>query len=155
MKKLGLRPRRTVRVVLWVNEENGTRGGLAYRDAHAAELAQHVLMLESDDGLFPPVSFGITANQKAMETVRAIASLLGPINAERVTPGGGGSDIEPSVQAGRMPSMSYDGTGQYFMIHHTQADTVDKIDPADVSRAAAAIAVMAYVVADLPGRLGE
>jgi carboxypeptidase Q len=155
MKKLGLRPRRTVRVVLWVNEENGTRGGLAYRDAHAAELAQHVLMLESDDGLFPPVSFGITANQKAMETVRAIASLLGPINAERVTPGGGGSDIEPSVQAGRMPSMSYDGTGPYFMIHHTQADTVDKIDPADVSRAAAAIAVMAYVVADLPGRLGE
>jgi carboxypeptidase Q len=155
MKKLGLRPRRTVRVVLWVNEENGTRGGLAYRDAHAAELPRHVLMLESDDGLFPPVSFGITANQKAMETVRAIASLLGSINAERVTPGGGGSDIEPSVQAARMPSMSYDGTGQYFMIHHTQADTVDKIDPADVSRAAAAIAVMAYVVADMPTRLGE
>ena len=54
-----------------------------------------------------------------------------------------------------MPSMSYDGTGEYFLLHHTQADTVDKIDTEDVSRAAAAIAVMAYVVADLPGKLGE
>ena len=71
---------------------------------------------------------------------------------DRVTPGGGGADIEPSVQAGRMPSMSYDGAGDYFLIHHTQADTVDKIEPVDVARAAAAIAVMAYVVADLPAR---
>ena len=55
MKKLGLRPRRTVRVVLFTNEENGTRGGRAYRDAHRAELAKHVMMLESDIGLFPPV----------------------------------------------------------------------------------------------------
>jgi carboxypeptidase Q len=51
--------------------------------------------------------------------------------------------------------MSYDGTGDYFMFHHTQADTVDKIAPVDVSRAAAAIAVMTYVIADLPMRLGE
>lgn len=155
MKTLGLRPRRTVRVVLWTNEENGTRGGRAYRDAHAAELSRHVMMMEVDDGLFRPVSFGFTGNQKGQETVRAIASLLAGIGADRVTPGGGGSDIEPSVQAAHMPSMSYDGTGDYFLIHHTQADTVDKIDPADVSRAAAAVAVMAYIVADLPGRLGE
>ncbi len=155
MKVLGLRPRRTVRVVLWVNEENGTRGGRAYRDAHIAELPKHVVMLEADDGLFSPVSFGFAGNQKGMETVRAIASLLKGLSVDRVTSGGGGSDIEPSVQAGRMPSLSYDGTGDYFLIHHTQADTVDKIAPADVSRAAAAIAVMAYVVADLPGRLGE
>lgn len=155
MRTLGLRPRRTVRVVLWVNEENGTRGGTAYRDQHAAELSRHVLMLESDDGLFGPVSFGFTGNARGMATVRAVASLLARISADTVTPGGGGSDIEPSVQAGGMPSMSYDGSGDYFLIHHTQADTVDKIDPKDVSRAAAAIAVMSYVVADLPFKLGE
>ena len=154
MKKLGLRPRRTVRVVLWTNEENGTAGGRAYRDTHLAELANHVMMLEADSGLFSPASFGFTG-VKGMNTVRAIASLLAGIGVDRVLPGGGGSDIDPSVQAGRMPSMSYDGTGDYFMFHHTQADTVDKIDPVDVSRAAAAIAVMTYVIADLPMRLGE
>jgi carboxypeptidase Q len=155
MKKLGLRPRRTVRVVLWTNEENGTAGGRGYRDAHEAELARHIVMLEADDGLFPPVSFGFSGNEKGMATVRAIASLLGRLSADTVTANGGGADIAPSVAAADIPAMSYNGTGQYFVIHHTEADTVDKIDPLDVSRAAAAIAVMAYVVADLPTRLGQ
>jgi carboxypeptidase Q len=155
MKRLDLRPRRTVRVVLFTNEENGSRGGQAYRDAHREELPRHVMMLESDNGLFRPVSFGINGNERARETVAAIASLLKEIGADRVTPGGGGSDIEPSVQAAGIPSLSFDGSGDYFSFHHTQADTVDKIDPDDVSRAAAAIAVMTYVVADLPMRLGD
>jgi carboxypeptidase Q len=155
MKSVGLRPRRTVRVVLFTNEENGTRGGRAYRDAHMLELQKHVMMLEIDSGLFTPVSFGYTGSVRGHDTVRAIASLLAGIAADRVDAGGGGSDIDPSVQAGHIASMSYDGTGEYFRIHHTQADTVDKIDPKDVSRAAAAVAVMAYIVADLPARLGE
>ena len=155
MKALNLRPRRTVRVVLFTNEENGTRGGLGYRDSHAAELARHVMMLEADDGLFPPNSFGLTGSPRARQTVQAIASLLEGIGAHRVAANGGGSDIEPSVTAGRLPSMSYDGSGDYFLLHHTQADTVDKIAAVDVSRAAAAIAAMAYVVADLPQRLGD
>jgi len=154
MQSLGLRPRRTVRVVLWTNEENGGRGGRAYRDAHTAELSKHVMMLEADSGLFRPVSFGVTANTAARDTVRAIASLLTNIEADSVTPGGGGSDIGPSVTAAGIPAVSYEGTGDYFLLHHTPADTVDKIDPVDVSRAAAAIAVMTYVVADLPQRLG-
>jgi carboxypeptidase Q len=141
--------------VLFTNEENGGRGGMAYRDAHRAELSRHVMMLESDNGLFPPVSFGVSGNQRTVETVSAIATLLRDIGVDRVSPGGGGSDIEPSVRAAGIPSLSFDGTGEYFRYHHTQADTVDKIDPKDVSRAAAAIAVMAYVVADLPARLGN
>ena len=155
MKRLGLRPRRTVRVVLWTNEENGTRGGRAYRDVHMAELTNHVAMLEADSGLFRPVAFGFSGSDKAIEAVRAIASLLASIGADRVAPGGGGSDIDASVQAAHIPALSYEGTGDYFVFHHTQADTVDKIDPADVSRAAAAIAVMTYVIADMPARLGE
>jgi carboxypeptidase Q len=156
MKVLGLQPRRTIRVVLWTNEENGTRGGIGYRDQHRAELAKHVMMLESDDGLFSPVSFGFSGNAKGMLTVRAIGEvLLASIGADRVTSGGGGADIQPSVEAGRIPRMSYNGTGAYFQLHHTAADTVDKIDPADVSRAAAAMAIMSYVIADMPERLGE
>jgi carboxypeptidase Q len=156
MKKLNLRPRRTVRVVLFTNEENGGRGGQAYRDQHRAELARHIMMLESDGGVFRPVGFGLTGNETARDTVRAIATLLSGIAADQITPGGGGADIGPSVQEGRIPAMSLEVDGsRYFLIHHTPADTIDKIDPVEMAKCAAAVAVMAYVVADLPQRLGE
>jgi carboxypeptidase Q len=156
MKKLNLRPRRTVRVVLWTNEENGGRGGLAYRDQHRAELAKHVMMMESDSGVFRPTGFGFSGSDAARGTVRAIASLLAGLAADQVSGGGGGADIGPSVQEGHMPSMSLDVDGtKYFLVHHTEADTIDKIDPVEMAKCAAAVAVMAYVVADLPERLGE
>jgi carboxypeptidase Q len=156
MKKLNMRPRRTIRVVLWTNEENGGRGGLAYRDQHRAELAKHVLMLESDSGVFRPIGFGFTGSDPARETVKAIATLLTGIAADQVSPGGGGADIGPSMQEGHIPGMSLDVDGsKYFLIHHTPADTIDKIDPVEMAKCAATVAVMAYVVADLPRRLGE
>ena len=156
MKKLNLRPRRTVRVVLWTNEENGGRGGLAYRDQHRAELAKHVMMLESDGGVFRPLGFGFSGNDSARDTVKGIATLLTGIAADQISMGGGGADIGPSLQEGRIPGMSLevDGT-KYFLIHHTPADTMDKIDPVEMAKCAAAVAVMAYVVADLPQRLGS
>ena len=156
MKKLHLRPRRTVRVVLWTNEENGGRGGVAYRDQHRAELAKHVLMLESDGGVFRPLGFGFSGSDAARQTVKAIASLLAGIGADQIGPSGGGADIAPSVQDAKLPAMSLDVDGsRYFLIHHTPADTIDKIDPVEMAKCAAAVAVMAYVVADLPARLGE
>ena len=155
MKKLGLRPRRTVRVVLWTNEENGGRGGLAYRDAHRSELKRHVLMLESDTGVFQPTGFGFTGSDSARTIVKAVATLLHGIGADQVGPNGGGSDIDPSVREGGIPSLSTEISGDYFLIHHTPADTVDKIDPLDMARCAAAVAVMTYVIADLPQGLGE
>ena len=153
MKKLSLRPRRTVRVVLWTNEENGTRGGQAYRDRHRDQLPNHVLMLESDSGVFRPTGFGFTGSPPAHAKVVAIASLLRGIQADRIAGPGEGSDIGPSVEAAGMPAMSLEVDGDYFLIHHTQADTVDKIDPVDMARGAAAIGVMAYVIAELPERL--
>lgn len=156
MKKLNLRPRRTVRVVLWTNEENGGRGGLAYRDQHRAELGKHVLMLESDGGVFRPLGFGFSGTDLGRETVKAIATLLGGIAADQISVGGGGADIAPSMQAAHMPGMSLEVDGaKYFLVHHTPADTIDKIDPVEMAKCAAAVAVMAYVVADLPQRLGN
>jgi carboxypeptidase Q len=156
MKKLNLRPRRTVRVVLWTNEENGGRGGLAYRDQHRAELASHVLMMESDGGVFRPLGFGFSGNDAAREKVKAIATLLTGIAADQVSLGGGGADIGPSIQEAHIPGMSLEVDGsKYFLIHHTPADTIDKIDPIEMAKCAAAVAVMAYVVADLPQRIGE
>jgi carboxypeptidase Q len=156
MKKLNMRPRRTVRVVLWTNEENGGRGGLAYRDQHRAELARHVLMMESDNGVFRPLGFGFTGSDAARQTVTAIATLLGGLAASDIVAGGDGADISPSVRTGRIPGLSLEvDASQYFLIHHTQADTIDKIDPVEMAKCAAAVTVMAYVVADLPWRLGE
>jgi carboxypeptidase Q len=153
MKKLNLRPRRTVRVVLWTNEENGTRGALAYRDRYKEQLKDHVMMLESDSGVFRPTGFGFSGSEAARAKVTEIASLLRGIQADRISASGEGADIGPSVQAANIPAMSLDVDGNYFLLHHTQADTVDKIDPADMSRAAAAIAVIAYVIAEMPERL--
>ena len=156
MKALGLRPRRTVRVVLFTNEENGLRGGLGYRDQHQAELASHVLMVETDGGVFRPLGFGFSGNDAARATVMDIASLLANVGATKIGASGGGADIGPSVQAGGIPSMSLDVDGAlYFTIHHTPADTIDKIPPEDLARCVASLAVMSYVVAELPQRLGR
>lgn len=153
MRKLNLRPRRTVRVVLWTNEENGLRGGFAYRDRYKDELANHVLMLESDGGVFKPTGFGFSGSDPARARITEIARLLAGIGADRITVSGEGADIAPSVRAGNIPAMSLEVDGNYFLIHHTPADTVDKIDAGDMARAAAAVAVMAYVVAEMPERL--
>jgi carboxypeptidase Q len=156
MKKLNLRPRRTVRVVLWTNEENGGRGGLAYRDRHRAELAGHVAMIESDNGVFRPAGFGFTGSDTARQTVTAIASLLSDLPASSIVAGGDGADITPSVQEAHIPGLSLEvDSSTYFTIHHTQADTVDKIDPVEMAKCAAAMTVMAYVLADIPERLAR
>lgn len=153
MKRLNLRPRRTVRVVLWTNEENGGRGGQGYRDRHQAELANHVMMMESDGGVFRPKGFGFTGSDAARARVRDIATLLAGIQANGIAASGGGEDIGPSVAQGKIPALELDVDGSYFLIHHTPADTIDKIDPMDVARSAAAVAVMTYVVAEMPERL--
>jgi carboxypeptidase Q len=156
MMKAHLRPRRTVRVVLFTNEENGLRGGLDYRSRYANVLDRHVLMFESDLGVAAPSGFGFSGNDIAREQVAAIASLLESIGATHVGPAGGGADIGPSVAAGRIPSMSPEvDSSKYFVVHHTDADTIDRIDPADMAKHVAAVAGMIYVVADMPVRLGE
>ena len=153
MRKLGLRPRRTIRVVGWTNEENGLRGGNAYRDAHLGELANHVLAIESDGGVFRPVGFGFQGSDSALAVARNVARLLQRIGSDSVTRGGGGADIGPIMERG-VPGMglSVDGT-RYFWYHHSEADTMDKLDPREMSLCVATLAVMAYVVADMPERL--
>ena len=154
MKKLNIKPRRTVRVVLFTNEENGLRGGNAYRDAHAEEAANHVFALESDSGVFAPARLGFSGSEAARKLVSEIAALLTPIGMQDVVPGGGGADIGPIATLGKVPTMAYAGDAtKYFTIHHTPADTVDRIDPDEVSKAAASIAAVVYVVADMPQAL--
>jgi carboxypeptidase Q len=153
LHRLGLRPRRTVRAVLWTNEENGLRGGTAYRDAHDAELTNHVLAMESDGGVFKPAGFGFTGSDAAFEMVREIGTLLESIEASSVTRGGGGADIGPIMREG-VPGMGLQVDGsRYFWFHHTNADTIDKLDAREMALCVATMAVMAYVVADMEDRL--
>jgi carboxypeptidase Q len=156
MKKLGIRPRRTVRVVLFTNEENGIRGGNGYRDAYLKEAEQHVLAIESDSGVFAPARLGFTGSEAATKTIAAIGSLLTPLGLQHIGTGGGGADIGPIATAGKVPMLAYQGDStRYFTIHHTPADTVDRIAPEEVSKAAAALAVVTYVVADARERLAR
>ncbi|MGE0360540.1 MAG: M28 family peptidase [Vicinamibacterales bacterium] len=154
MKRLGLQPRRTVRLGLFTNEENGLRGGNAYRDAHKATAADHVFALESDSGVFAPSRLGFSGSSAARAVIDHIGTLLAPLGMAEIGPGGGGADIGPIAQAGNVPMMAYQGDAtRYFTIHHTPADTVDRIAPEEVSQAAAAIAVVTYVVAEMEERL--
>ncbi|HEX3478428.1 MAG TPA: M20/M25/M40 family metallo-hydrolase [Kofleriaceae bacterium] len=157
LRRLGLVPRRTVRVVLFTNEENGLRGGRAYAKDHAAELPNTVLAVESDSGGFAPRVFSVRAQPASQDRVQAriteIAALLRPALTIRVMPGFGGADIGPMGRAG-VPVIGLETDGRtYFDIHHTDADTLDKVDPQALADDVAAAAALAYVVADLPERL--
>ena len=149
LKRLDLRPRRTIRVVAWTNEENGGRGSAGYRDAHRSEIEKHVMALESDNGVFKPHGIGITAGEGGLAMAADIATLLAPIGADSATVGGGGADTGPIGALG-VPTMSpnVDGT-RYFWYHHSSADTMDKLDPREMAECVALMAVVAYVVADM------
>jgi carboxypeptidase Q len=153
LKRLNLTPRRTIRVVGWTNEENGLRGGNGYRDAHKANLDKHVAAIESDGGVFRPLGFGFSGSDAAFGIVSEIGTLLDKVGATAITKGGGGADIGPIMALG-VPGLglNVDGT-KYFWYHHTDSDTVDKLDPKEVAQCAAAMAIMAYVIADLPTKL--
>ena len=157
LKELNLRPRRTVRVVLWTNEENGLRGGNGYRDAHRAELAKHVFAVESDSGTYRPLGFGLaaTAPPQVRADLEELAKLLAGIRASNITAGGGGADIGPIMREGVIGAGLNVDSARYFDIHHTHADTLDKIDPNDLALCVAALAVMAYTVADAPHALND
>jgi Zn-dependent M28 family amino/carboxypeptidase len=164
LKRLGLRPRRTIRVVFFTNEENGLRGAAAYREQHLAELPNHVLAIETDGGLERPIGLGLAMSPErggeptprhlaAAEKLRGVLSLLGGIGANTLKHGGGGADIDPMKKDGVLvASVETVGT-RYFEWHHTDADTIDKIDKDDFNKHVAALAVVLYVVADMPERL--
>ena len=155
MKKLGLQPRRTLRVVFWVNEENGSRGGQAYREWVGDRIGNHVAAIEMDGGAEAPTGFGAGVDEPSMALLRQIAKLLDPIEAGQLVAGGGGEDIRPMTSDG-VPSLSQQNAMvRYFDWHHTEADTLDKVDIEDFRKNLAAMAVMSYVLADMPERLSQ
>ena len=153
IKELGLKPRRTIRIVLWTNEENGGRGNINYKNEHFNELENHILAIESDGGVFAPQGFGFTGSARAKKMVLDISDLLEPIRANAITDWGRAADIAPLNDEG-VPVMSLNvDISKYFWYHHSNADTFDKVDYRDFNNCIAAMAIMAYVVADMEEKL--
>lgn len=161
LRKLNLVPRRTIRVVLWTNEENGLAGGRAYAIDHARELFNHVAAIESDSGGFKPRKYSVGCGDPSKESIAArqiseimdlFASSIGPMTAD--AGGEGGADIS-SMKPADVVLMGHEVHGEtYFDYHHTEADTIDKVDPVELSQNVAVMATVAYIVADMPERLG-
>ncbi|MES1243825.1 MAG: M20/M25/M40 family metallo-hydrolase [Acidobacteriota bacterium] len=154
--ELKQRPRRTVRVVLFANEEFGLSGARGYAEAHAKELPKHILAGESDFGSGRVWQISSRVDPGTLPAFDAIAALLAPIGVERGdNEAGGGADLSPMIPA-RVPvaGLYQDGT-EYFDWHHTSNDTLDKIDPKDLDQNVAAWAAVAYGAAEMQGDFGR
>ncbi len=151
IRQAGLHPRRTIRVVFWTNEENGSRGGNEYRRWAGDQVKKHIAAIEMDGGAETPVGFDLgskTVPEEFRNRAVAIAGLLKSIGADKITAGNGEADIEPLMNLG-VPAFGLRTTmAHYFDYHHSQADTFDKIVPEDFRKCVAAMAVMSYVLAD-------
>ncbi|MBK9384038.1 MAG: M20/M25/M40 family metallo-hydrolase [Planctomycetes bacterium] len=155
LQDLQLVPRRTLRIVLYTNEENGLRGAKAYLEAHRSELGRHVAALETDSGAFRVTGFRMTASEAAHARLRSLAPLLAPLRVTTFGTGGGGADIGPLKEGGVPLFGIITDARRYFDVHHTHADTLDKIDREELAQHVAAIAVLAWALAECPSPLED
>jgi len=155
IQQLRLHPKRTLRVIAWMDEENGGRGHDAYAQAHATELLNHVAAIESDSGAAHPLGFMAKISPAAALKLSPLAEVLRPIGANllKLTDSSPEADIMPLAEKG-VPALGLLQDGRrYFNFHHTAADTLDKIAPQELRENAAAMAVMGYALADMPEAL--
>jgi hypothetical protein len=151
-----LHPRRTIRVVAFANEEQGLLGGRAYMEAHAGDVAKHVIAAESDFGAGRIYAFDSSARDSEKAAVAQIVQALAPLGIE-AQPGQGEpeSDLGPMVSRGMAWAwLGHDGTN-YFDLHHNAEDTLDKIDPKALAQNVAAYAVFTYLAAQADGDFGS
>ncbi|HEY2460376.1 MAG TPA: M20/M25/M40 family metallo-hydrolase [Candidatus Acidoferrum sp.] len=149
-KKLGLRPKRTLRVVAWMDEESGGTGSQGYMVAHKAEIANYAGAVESDLGAGHPIGFRGKFSTAAVGTLREILEVLAKTGVTALeNDSNPGEDISGMAQAGVPAFGPIQDERSYFNYHHTAADTLDKIDPRELSENAAAMAVLAFALADM------
>ncbi len=157
LTSLHLRPKRTLRVIAWMDEENGGGGHDAYAATHASEMANHVAAIESDLGAGHPLGFEAKVTSAAFAQLTPIAAVLEPIGANllRMVDFSPAADIAPLAHAG-VPALGiWQDNRTYFNYHHTAADTLDKVEPQLLRENAAAMAVMGYALAEMPTPLGR
>lgn len=145
LKELGLRPKRTIRAVMFMNEENGLRGGLAYA-ATERPGEKHIAAIESDAGGFAPRGFGVGDSSAHAKLVKW-APIFAPVGADRITLGGGGADIGPLARKGVPPIGLTVDSHRYFDYHHSNNDMIEAVNERELALGAAMMAILAYVIA--------
>jgi carboxypeptidase Q len=151
LQKLHLRPRRTLRVIAWMDEETGGSGSQAYAKNHFSQFPNHVACIESDSGAGHPLGFDVKMPAAAAELLRPVTSVLRSFGATAIQPSAypPGADIALMSEAG-VPALGLLQDGRtYFHYHHTAADTLDKVVPSELRENAAAMAVMGYALASI------
>ncbi|MBM2842002.1 MAG: peptidase [Bacteroidetes bacterium] len=148
IKKLGLRPKRTIRAVMFMNEENGNRGGKAYPDAPERSGEKHVAMIESDRGGFAPRGITVQADSSVLPKVQQWSSLFERPNAGRIQSGYSGVDVFPTVERG-VPGFGLDvESHRYFDYHHSDNDTIDKVNPRELEMGAIVEALLCWLISE-------
>ena len=146
---LNIRPKRTVRCIAWMSEEEGSEGAAQYMIDHKDDAANHIGAIESDLGADHPTGIYYAGKPALGEWLRPVAQVLGAIGAEMlVASGGTGEDIEGLTDKGVPSFAPVQDSRYYFNYHHTAADTFDKVDPRHLNENAAVMAVLAYALAD-------
>jgi hypothetical protein len=154
LQQLQLHPKRTIRVIAWMNEENGGAGGRTYAKDYAADVPNHIAAIESDNGAGHPDGFKINAPPAAIQKLRRLALMLQGIGAGVLRPLEDiEADITPLQRLGVPTFGLLQDSRTYFNYHHTAADTLDKVDPRLLQENAAAMAMLAYTIASLPDPL--
>jgi len=147
--QLNIRPKRTLRLVMWSCEEFGGIGAQQYFDRHSVNISKMDLVMESDMGVFHPTGIEFTGNAAATEIMQEIAQLLQPINTTLLTTGGDGTDISPWMNAGVPGASLANENDRYFYFHHSDGDTMTVLNSDDLDLAAVTWAVTALSVANL------
>lgn len=146
-KALGYKPKRTIRFVLFANEENGLRGGNKYAEEAKAKGEKHIFALESDAGGFTPRGFGFTVQPAQMARIQSWSKLLSPYGAGELTPGGGGADIGPLNRLLGTPVAGLQPDSQrYFDIHHARSDVFESVNKRELELGAVNMAALIYLV---------
>uniref|UniRef100_A0A8D0H482 Carboxypeptidase Q n=1 Tax=Sphenodon punctatus TaxID=8508 RepID=A0A8D0H482_SPHPU len=149
IKNLGLRPKRTLRLVLWTGEEQGGVGANQYYQLHKVNISNFDIVMESDEGTFMPTGLAFTGSDKARSIMREVMQLLQPINVTAVYENGGGTDVDYWVQDGVPGASLLDDITKYFWFHHSNGDTMTVQDPNQMNLCAAVWTVVSYVIADM------
>ncbi len=155
LHSLGLHPKRTLRVIAWMDEETGGSGSQTYTKEHMNELPRHIVAIESDSGAAHPLGFESRVSANAAELLRPVLNVLQSFggNALQATAYPPGADIAGMSEAG-VPALGLMQDGRmYFNYHHTAADTLDKVVPSELRENAAAMAVMGYALANMKNPL--
>ena len=151
LKQLKIQPKRTIRVIAWMNEENGLAGGRTYAAEEDANIAQHFAAIESDSGASHPLGIYYTGKPEIAALLAPLSNILSSQGARlsQLQAGGVGADIGPLTQKGVPSFAPWTNQQTYFNYHHTAADTFDKINSKELAEGGSVMAVLAYGLANL------